>query len=68
MSLPKQIEKANTGANEFRPGYKPEMFPELPQLETRSPQLMALDIEILKADVADLTARLLVLENKNGDS
>ena len=66
MSLPDKINQERKAGNleEFKPGFTPELFPEMPQLETRSPQLMALDIEILKADIADLTARLLALENK----
>lgn len=64
LSEKSQIVQAEPGAEEFAPGYKPEPFPDMPQLETRSPQLMALDIEILKADVADLQARLLALEDK----
>lgn len=64
MSLPDKIAKENIPVQEFVPGYTPELFPDMPQLETKTPQLMALDIEILKGDVADLQARLLALENK----
>lgn len=69
MSLLDKISREKTPVqslheSDFVPGFTPELFPDMPQLETRSPQRMALDIEILRGDIENLTARLLALENK----